>query len=178
VRFDLSPVTDALANGATITGATLRLRFYSTAGGSNTLQVMRFADANAGWVEGTATSAVEQVGTSSFANKIEGSPLGSTANDVAWVGGLGAKGTGGYFTTPLGSTSFSQGATGTLDVVLSDIPGSTLTQMLNTWAGGTNAGFYLKMANSVGETTEYQFHSREYTGGSPAQLILDVIPGN
>ncbi|MEX0865882.1 MAG: LamG-like jellyroll fold domain-containing protein [Pirellulales bacterium] len=167
VRYDLTALAD---NYSQITDVTLRLTettaSYSPAG-SGAVQVFQFADANAGWQEGSFVSG-------GAGNPAAGDSTWNHRNapGTSWAGSGGA-GTAGvdFVNTVVASTPYTTSTTGTFDLEFQSDVG-----FMKTWiSGGTNAGFYLR--NSVeNATNRVNFYSSEHgTVSSRPALMIDYL---
>jgi len=164
IRFDVTSLATQFPNGFTVNAATLRLTPTAAASfPNNTLDLHLLDDANAGWVEGTSNG-VPNAGESTFALR----------NDpgTAWAGSAGASTAGTDYDASVLASTTAIATTGNGSFAL--VMGGDLS-FFNTWAaGGTNAGFLLKMSNEAVED-KITFFSRNFanSGGRP-ELILDV----
>ena len=160
VRFD---ITSLAGQFSTIDGVTLRL-FVNFLEGSDTIQAFRLADANAGWVEGTETTAPggdpPDIGMSTWNQRVQGSEN--------WAGSPGASSAGTDYLTPLiGSAPFDATI---VDLVFSDV------SFIETWTTGTNAGLFLRTQNES-DGSVIRFHSSEAIDDLfHPELIIDFTP--
>lgn len=157
IGFDLSSLAGQIG---TVNSVTLRLHVLEDAlfpSGSNTVELYRLADANAGWIEGEVTWNERQPGVAS------------------WAGSAGASTAGtDYVSTLLASKSFDTTTDGVFDLVIS---GADAGFVLD-WVSGTNAGFLLKPTHTVQPSNNLiLFHSREATDPTlRPELIVDFTP--
>jgi hypothetical protein len=186
VRFDVSSLAGQYTS---INSATLRLYVtgYALPVGGGTVNVFRMADANAGWVEGSGTSATgygpEDAGGSTWAYKVQAAYPSEFAG-TPWAGGgttgspAGAAGVAGtdYFSTPISSFTYTPSTAGFVDFVFSD------PTLINTWVTGINAGLLLRQLSeaAVPGGNLINFHSSESTTGvgpglttARPELIID-----
>ena len=153
-RFD---VTSMAGEYLSIDSITLRLYQESYYGGSTlqTIEVYRIADANTGWVEGK-----HQAGPghelSSWNHR-----LSATA---AWAGSVGLSTSGtDYEATLLASQALNDATIGDVDFVLSGI---NLTDLMDDWTAGTNAGLLLLGSVTAGPALPRFSAGTEYIGGA------------
>jgi hypothetical protein len=165
IRFDFSGLAGMLG---TVNSATLRLHVLDDTlfpSGSNTVELYRLADANAGWIEGTKNGAPAATGEVTWNSRQHGV--------AGWAGSPGASTAGAdYVNTLLASKSFDTTTDGVFDLV---IAGANAGFLLD-WA--SNAGFLLTPTNTTQPSNNLIiFHSREATDATLwPELIVDFTP--
>lgn len=156
-----------------ISSVTVRLAVSESAN-SGTLQVFRFADANAGWVEGTETGASigdpPDVGMSTWNNRIQGLNSGDS---MPWAGMVGAGQSGVDYEDLLFEFSYDSMTAGFIDL---DLDPELMNELINDWTCGTNAGLFLRVEGPEIDN-EIRFHSKEADEvADRPQLIIDYDP--
>ena len=139
------------------------------------LQIHRFADANADWVEGTGTGAnigdPPDVGMSTWRARIQAA---TTGNSTPWASGeWGAGVEGEDYTTLLAELAYDESTSGVVELLLD---AEEVNDLINNWTCGTNAGLFLRVQGPERDN-EIRFHSREAGEISlRPQLVIDYEP--
>lgn len=152
LRFN---ITSMAGQYTTINSVTLKLTVNYANGAADTLQLFRFASANASWVEGTQVGAdgIPDPGMTTWNQRVQGADN--------WAGSAGAS-TGGtdYLSTAVGSIAFDNSlANGTLvSITLTD------PTLIDDWVSGDNSGLFLRALNELPATlSRVDFYSADYT---------------